>query len=663
MQIIPISDAVSTVSTSAFEYAKFSFSEFNLVQSALLPIVEKDCNILIASATSSGKTVMSEMFGSYEIRKNKKKILFLCPLRALANEKYNDWSNPSYHFSDLNIGIYTGDYRGETSSETLEKHDIIIMTSEMLNHKIRNTRSGKGWLENINCVIIDESHLLTVPGRGDHLESAIVNFSLVNQNARFVLLSATLPNVEEVAGWFASVINKKETYVLRSTFRPCPLKVHLCQYDDDSSIRPSIHELIDSICKCVSKYSLDKFLIFVHAKKIGEMIVEALSRRNIVAGFHNANLDAAQRADLESKFKQTKEARVMVATSTLAWGVNLAARRVVIAGATRGPELVPSYDILQMMGRAGRPPFDTEGDAHIFLPASRSREISKIILTPQPIQSRMLDVSVFGTYDVLAFHIVYEISVGKIKNKNDIINFYDMTFGSFQKQKIKIDVLNVTIERLIKGGIIYVDEVSGEYETTTIGKVSALFYYNPFDLSNLSSNFTKLFKMEKFDDIELSLTLANTSSNLIGSLSKQDKLDMQAFLTKVEDKKLAYPDNVLKIGYLYNKILNGRYEVRHASLYKTLQNDLQRLTEVLRVVDTMSKKWNRGEFFKVLAKRAVYGVPAKLVGLIEIKGIGKVRAEKLYNNGIKSKEDILKNIDVAAAVAGMSKDTLFKSIN
>jgi replicative superfamily II helicase len=662
MKIIPLSDAVSPVSTSAFEYASFPFSEFNIVQSVLLPIVEKDCNILIASATSSGKTVMSEMFGSYEIRKNKKKVLFLCPLRALASEKYNDWSNPSYHFSDLDIGIYTGDYRGETNSETLEKHDIIIMTSEMLNHKIRNSRTKNDWIKNINCVIIDESHLLTVPGRGDHLESAIINFSLINQTCRFVLLSATLPNVEEVAEWFAQVINKKETYVLRSNHRPCPLKTHIVQYDDESALRPSIHELIDDICKCVSKYSVDKFLIFVHAKKIGEMIVEGLARRNIVAGFHNANLDSAQRTDLENKFKQTKESRVMVATSTLAWGVNLAARRVIIAGATRGPELVPSYDILQMMGRAGRPPFDTEGDAHIFLPASRSREISKLILTPQPIQSRMLDVSCFGTYDVLAFHIVYEISVGKIKTKNDIIKFYDKTFASLQKQKIKINVLNLTLERLTKGGVIYIDDVSGEYDVTTIGKVSALFYYNPFDLSNLSSNFTKLFKMDKFDDIELSLALANTSTNLIGSLSKQDKLDMQSFLNKIEEKKINYPENVLKIGYLYNKILNGRYEARHGSLYKTLQNDLQRLTEVLRVVDTMSKKWGKGEFFKVLAKRSVYGVPAKLVGLIEVKGIGKIRAEKLYNNGIKNKTDIINNIDLAASVAGVNKETLLKSI-
>jgi helicase len=237
-----------------------------------------------------------------------------------------------------------------------------------------------------------------------------------------------------------------------------------------------------------------------------------------------------------------------------------------------------------------------------------------------------------------------------------------MTFGSFQKQKIKLDVLNITIDRLMKGGIIFTDDLTGEYNVTTIGKVSAIFYYNPFDLSNLSSNFTKLFKMEKFDDIELSLALANTSSNIIGSLSKQDRLDMQSYLTKVEDKKLNYPENVLKIGYLYNKILNGRYEQRHGSLYKTLQNDLQRLTEVLRVADNMSKRWGKNEFFKVLSKRSIYGVSSKLISLIEIKGIGKIRAEKLYNNGFKNKNDIMSNIEAASSLVGISKDNLIKSI-
>ena len=657
-KIIPVQNSAEPIKTSDFPYAHWPFESFNQVQSALIPIVNKDCNVLIASATSSGKTIMSEMFGSYELRKNKRKMLFLCPLRALANEKYNDWIESGYHFSDLKIGIFTGDYKSDTSDKEMGKYDILIMTSEMLNHKIRNGICE--FVKDIGVCVIDESHLLTVEGRGDHLESAIINFSRLNNTCRFVLLSATLPNVEEVAEWFATSINNKDTYVLRSTHRPCPLKIHIMKYDDQSDFGSPLNELVESVCKCTVKYYNDKFLIFVHAKKIGEMIVEGLARRNIEAKFHNANLDKTQRIDIEKDFKKNKEHRVLVATSTLAWGVNLAARRVIIAGVTRGPELVPSYDILQMMGRAGRPPYDTEGDAHVFFPNSRAIELSKIALQPEPIRSKILDVSFVNTYDTLCFHIISEINSNRIKNKNDIVDWYSKTLSHHQKIKINNSVLESTIERLLKSGLIIINELK-EFDITTIGKVASIMYFNPFDLSNLVANFGKLFKQDSFDDMDLSFALAHVGSNVVGNLSKQDKIDMQSFLEKLEKKNKKYPENITKIAYLYNKILNGRHEQRHFSLYKTLQNDISRTLQALKIIDSMGKRWNKKDFFSVLEKRAMYGVPAKLVGLIEIKGIGKIRAEKLFNKGIKNKKEIIQNIDVAASVCGISKDRLMES--
>ena len=76
----------------------------------------------------------------------------------------------------------------------------------------------------------------------------------------------------------------------------------------------------------------------------------------------------------------------------------------------------------------------------------------------------------------------------------------------------------------------------------------------------------------------------------------------------------------------------------------------------------MFKKWNKKEFFSLLAKRALYGVPAKLVNLVEINGIGKIRAEKLYNRGFKNKQDVLVNLEEAARIVGINKDKLKDSI-
>lgn len=660
--VISLPEPQELVQTTSFPYANWQFENFNIVQSTVFPIVDKDCNCLIAASTSAGKTIMSEMFGSYEIRKNKKKFLFLVPLRALANEKYFDWSETTHHFSDLKIGIFTGDYKKDNKDEMLDDFDIIIMTSEMLNHKLRVSSKKQSWMKDIGVCVVDESHLLTVSGRGDHLEAALINFSKVNAHARLVFLSATLPNVEQVAGWMSKSLNKKDTYVVRSTYRPCELKIHALEYDDQSGIRASVHELVDSACDLVKRYFSDKFLIFVHAKKIGEMFLEEFSRRGIAAEFHNANLDKNQRQQLENKFKNDKSFKVLVATSTLAWGVNLPARRVIIAGVTRGNEVVPSYDVLQMIGRAGRPAYDPQGDAYILFPCSKRIELQKIVLSPQNIDSKMVEISFLGNYDTLAFHIVYEISCNNIKTLSDIKKWYEKTLAFYQNKRIHDNILEKTIERLLNFGIIFHDEKTNEYSTTGLGKVSALFYANPFDISNWAANFGQLFRNNHLADLDVCLALANTSSNMVGNLSKDDKLHMQKFIEAVNSKNRSYPENIIKTAYIYFKILNGKYEARHVSIYNNLKNDFPRVAEILKGIDSLAKNWKQKEFFKVLSKRMQHGVPAKLVGLIEIKGVGKVKAEKLFAKGFASKEQIINQIDEASKICGIKKETLLKNM-
>lgn len=661
--VIALPEKNELIPTSQFSYAKWQFENFNIVQSSIFPIVEKDCNCLIAASTSAGKTIMSEMFGSYEIRRNKKKFLFLVPLRALANEKFYDWTDSAHHFSDLKIGIFTGDYKKDNNDETLDDFDVIIMTSEMLNHKLRVSSKKREWIKQIGVCVTDESHLLTVTGRGDHLESALINFSKVNPNARLVFLSATLPNVEQVAGWMSKSLNNKDTYVIRSKYRPCELKIHTLDYDDQSGIRSSVHELIDSACDLVKRHFSDKFLIFVHAKKIGEMFLEEFSRRGIKAEFHNANLNKEQRQQVEFNFKNDKDFKVLVATSTLAWGVNLPARRVIVAGVIRGNEIVPSYDILQMVGRAGRPAYDPQGDAYIFFPQSKRLDLEKFVLSPQNIESKMVEISFLGDYDTLAFHVVYEIYAGNVKTLSDIKKWHEKTLAFYQNKRIHDNILEKTIDRLLNFGVIFFDEKSNEYSITGLGKVSALFYANPFDISNWAANFSRLFKNAHLSDLDVCLALANTSSNMVGNLSKDDKVQMQKFIEAVQSKDKNYPENVIKTAYIYYKILNGKYESRHISIYNNLKNDFPRVAEILKGIDSLAKNWKQKDFLKTLSKRMQYGVPAKLVDLIEIKGVGKIKAENLYAQGFASREQIVNRIDEAAKVCGIKKETLLKNIS
>lgn len=331
--LIKAVDKTELINTSEYPYANWKFDKFNCVQSSMMDFYDKEVNGLIAASTSSGKTVVAEQFLSYEIRKRGGKGMYLVPMRALAQEKIDQWTDPNYHFKDLNVSICTGDYRiTKDRTKELNESNLIIMTSEMLSHRSRNyTSDQNAFLREIGTLIVDEAHLLTVPGRGDHLEVGLMKFTEINSKARIILLSATMPNVEEIASWISYGLTKRKTFVLNSTFRPVPLTTHYEIYSDKVKSYDIIEkEKVNNALEIVEYYTEDKFLIFSHTKKTGELMKNTLIKSGIKAEFHSADLAKSARISLENRFKNDKEPRVIVATSTLAWGCYKHGSRVVL---------------------------------------------------------------------------------------------------------------------------------------------------------------------------------------------------------------------------------------------------------------------------------------------------------------------------------------------
>ena len=240
---------------------------------------------------------------------------------------------------------------------------MVLMTSEMLNSRVRNFQSEHNeWLQSVGTLITDESHLLTVPVRGDRLEVAIMKMTQLNKDCRHVFLSATMPNVEDLAGWLSKMTDR-DTYILQSEYRPCPLTTHYVTYNDSAwKYDMKEHEKVITAMEIVTEYPDDKFLIFAHTKRTGAMMKDMLLKAGIDTEFHNADLDLSKRKRLEKKFRTDPKFRVIVATSTLAWGLNMPARRVIILGVHRGLSEVETYDIAQMSGRAGRPRYVFDND-------------------------------------------------------------------------------------------------------------------------------------------------------------------------------------------------------------------------------------------------------------------------------------------------------------
>jgi replicative superfamily II helicase len=645
-QVIQIDHTEDLVKTKKFKLGYWDFDEFNPIQSKLLEVYEGNTNIAIAAATSSGKTICAEMYMSYEIQKRKGKVIYVGPMKALAKEKECDWTSDEHHFSNRNVSIVTGDFRlTKKRIDELEKADIIVMTPEMLASRCRNNKSDKSdFLKDVGTVIFDEAHLLTVPSRGDHIEVALMKMVEINPQVRIILLSATMPNVDEICEW-TSKLTGRDTYYLKSNYRPCPLHIHFeSYYDGDRRYDQRESQKINSACAIVESYPDDKFLVFVHTKMTGRGMVTALKSCGVESEFHNADLNLKQRLDLEKRFRG-KGLRVIVATSTLAWGMNLPARRVIVTGVHRGLEPVENYDIWQEVGRAGRPRFDPVGDAYILVPESEKSFWMAKLRKKSPIRSTLLNY--VGNednphYKTLAFHVVSEIHYGNIKTKEGFKAWFRESLAHHQDVGFDDSVIDRTINLLTQYRAIRVDE-DGEYRCTPLGMIASLYYYSPFDVSDLRRNFHFVFEKDMTEnDFALAMAMGNVDTYRWGVVSRYEREQMASFEARVKRMfgENSFTVSAIKIGYAYYNMLKGKKDLpAFAALQGALRVDLDRTMQVIQSIDSMSSKWGRKDWFKTLRLRLLYGVEPELVQLCQLPNVGQVRAKRLVAKKITTVGD------------------------
>lgn len=384
------------------------------------------------------------------------------------------------------------------------------------------------------------------------------------------------------------------------------------------------------------------------------MMKTALRGAGIKVEFHNADLDKESRISLERGFKNDKNLRVVVATPTLAWGCNLPARRVIILGVHRGIQEVETYNITQMIGRSGRLGIDPAGDAYVLVPESQEEMWRKKLQKPQKIESQLLERE-GERHKVLAFHLVSEIHQGYIKTNDDVRRWYERSLAYFQDKNLHERVVDDTLELLKDKGCLKFEDDT--WKITSVGMIASMFYFSPFDVADLRNNFWRLFANNQQDnDYFLAMALANTDTNRSNIVSRAEKEEMSLFANRVRNLSgvnYTYPDPVIKAGYCYFNLLSGNNSANLAAIQRNFQFDYPRLSQVLLALDSMSGKWEQSGYLYTLEDRIRNGVPAYLVNLCRIPNIGKVRAKKLFDYGIKSAEEF----------ADVSEEKLRKLLN
>ena len=404
--------------------ALFSFSHFNPIQTQMFhTLYHTDENVLLGAPTGSGKTIAAEiaMFKVFRDSPMDGKVVYIAPMKALVRERISDWKERLEKRLGKNVVELTGDVTPDVRA--IQKAHVIVTTPEKWDGISRSWQT-RNYVQAVRLIVIDEIHLLG-QDRGPVLEVIVsrTNFisSHTSRKLRIIGLSTAIANAKDLADWLG-IKGTSGLFNFRPSVRPVPLEVHISGHPGKHYC-PRMATMNKPTYQNIQQYSPGKpTLVFVSSRRQTrltaldliaflaaednpkmwlrmdetemERISETIKDQNLRLtlafgiGMHHAGLVDRDRRTVEELFVNQK-IQVLIATATVAWGVNFPAHLVVIKGTEYydGKQKryvdMPITDVLQMMGRAGRPQFDDEGVACVLVHDAKKNMRATQLLRPQ----------------------------------------------------------------------------------------------------------------------------------------------------------------------------------------------------------------------------------------------------------------------------------------
>ena len=667
------------------------FEKYNPMQEACLNKLEK--NLVVSAPTASGKTVVAELFALQTVLNENKKVIYTCPLRALASEHYKDFKRKYSKQGDENkikFAVSTGDL--DSSSSYLKSFDVIMTTYEKLASLLRHKSE---WLNDVGCIIVDEIHELD-SDRGPVLEIALTQLRINNPKIKVLGLSATIPNAKELSEWLKAEL-------VESDFRPTKLREGVLldsevEFNDNTTESGTLEEIIEENLK-----NDKQMLIFMNARKREEAMAKKVSEQTsphskknkeelekiskkvlnalespteqcsslaekIIHGaaFHHAGLMNEQRELVENAFREGK-IKVLCATPTLAAGVNTPADVVIIPSLYRfekfGMELISVREYKQMAGRSGRPKFSTEGKSIVVA----NGDTQKDLLMEKFINGKIEEIeSKLSIIPILRTHVLALIATNYINDIKSIESFFERTLYAHQLGNMGelLDNVLEIIEDLVE--YKFVERKENHFFATILGKRVSDLFLDPDSASELITalNAKKTFTPFSYlyawvNCLEFSPWLRppkNVHAMVMEEISTRAEL-----LPFSQEHVLFEPESVQKFfsAMMFEEWIN---EKREQELFKNYSLAPGALFGKAKIIEWLS--YSTIELAKVLGqerhlvpvqklgKRVKYGVREELLLLVELKGIGRVRARKLFSAGLKKPSEVKANLHKVEAVLG-----------
>tara|TARA_B100001093_G_scaffold169000_2_gene161685 strand:+ start:11339 stop:13957 length:2619 start_codon:yes stop_codon:yes gene_type:complete len=435
-------------------------------------------NTLLAIPTASGKSLVAYIgiLNRLLVHEPGSKAIYIVPLKALANEKHEELVELGSAVG-LSVGLGIGDSSSE--AKKIDDCDVLVCTSEKLDSLMRNRSE---LMSNVSIVVADEFHLMNDSTRGPTLEINLTRLRYLRPKAQIIALSATVGNCEDLAEWLDAdlVLSTWRPVALEySTFHDHHLEPRLVQSSAMSTQADVLQPPRDlegpksHPSWAVVSDSIDQdgqVLIFVgtrrsaqsEALKLSARVLKRLKKENperlqrleafasslegrsqtamaerlaesIRGGvaFHHAGLTHGQRKAIEGAFKDGLLV-CLTATPTLAAGVNLPARRVLVRDLKRWDDgmsrPLPVMEVRQMLGRAGRPKYDAFGEAWVLCKGTDGWGVADDVSERYffgPVESI---TSKLASEPALRSHLLAAIATGGFRHRGEIGDFFSATF-------------------------------------------------------------------------------------------------------------------------------------------------------------------------------------------------------------------------------------------
>jgi helicase len=646
-------------------------------------------NVVLASPTASGKTLVAELAILKSILENGGKALYLTPLRALASEKYEDFQKYTVVEKSpgrrVRVAVTSGDY--DSSDIYLANFDIIISTNEKADSLLRHRTP---WIEDVSVVVADEIHLMTEADRGPTLEVVLTRLLKVNPRIQVLALSATIKNAAEIGKWL-------NANPITTEWRPVPLREGVyydgqVQFKDGSSRfiprtdpNPIFNAAIDVIreggqvlifaetrrsavemgrkATALLRRQLPKpdrrgleniaqrILSSGERTRLGETLAEQVL--NGVA-FHHAGLAGGQRRIIEDAFKAGR-LKILSATPTLAAGVNLPARTVIISSYERyepgyGRYPISVLEYKQFCGRAGRPKYDKFGEAILIAKTEDEQDyLMKNYVTAEPerIWSKL------GAEKVLRPHVLATIATRFATSEDGLVRFFAKTFYAFQYDpKMIRSKLGDILSFLNKEQMV---EFEGEeLRATKFGRRVSELYIDPVSAVVLRDGlYTRAEHLTEVSYLHLISRTPDIAPKLYPRRGEDEMLDLFAkehqdeFMCEVPEyygdtNGITYEEflSEIKCARVLYEWINETSEDGILEVHKVEPGDILRMVDtakwLLHATYELAELFGHKDLLKPtyeLQIRCARGVKPELVPLVELEGIGRVRGRALFNAG------------------------------